>query len=575
MKRFTVNYAVLLAALLGAVLAPHVLPAQAAKGVPPPGAPPPPVTYRGLVPGISTARDVLKTLGKPAHEARWYSWKMLYPAAKDGHYDAIHMRSSAPTGVIGNIEAFTIPAGYESWPLVRAKLGEPEFRLEYSTQSLADYSERGVRFTFDGDGNTIGVAYFPHGFPRVHSGERSFLSLRDLRQGPQPRGVTAKNARDRVALLCGAAQADITPQGDDWLGPRKFTVHDPLYARAVVFAKGDLKIAIVGGDIFGMLKSEIDTVEARLREAGIAHLLVSMSHNHTAGDPIGIYGFYPEKYVAHIQEGIVEAVTKALHGARPVGELKVGSDELSLAGARVEGLFRNARNPGLVDPQIAVIQAVDEGGRPIVSIVHFACHVEGIGTPGGKPLEVTADFPGYLCRALREKTGAQAVFLNGAVGGMVSGDTKARTHAEAEVAGKRLAAAALRLLATAVPTARELSFERHRLEIPVTNPRMRLFMKMTEKRRKAYRGRVVTEMFHVRLGDAELLTIPSELLPELSFEILARMKGYPRMIVGLANDQLGYIIPAYDFRDGVYEESMSLGPAAGPVVLGHALRIVE
>ena len=80
---------------------------------------------------------------------------------------------------------------------------------------------------------------------------------------------------------------------------------------------------------------------------------------------------------------------------------------------------------------------------------------------------------------------------------------------------------------------------------------------------------------YARIGDAELLTIPGELLPELSFEILARMKGYPRMVVGLANDQLGYLIPGYDFRDETYEESMSLGPAAGPMVLQQALRMLE
>ena len=62
---------------------------------------------------------------------------MLYPSAsRVGHFDAIHLRGK--TGLIGNIEAFTIPDGLESWPLVRAKLGEPEFLLELSAQSLAD-----------------------------------------------------------------------------------------------------------------------------------------------------------------------------------------------------------------------------------------------------------------------------------------------------------------------------------------------------------------------------------------------------------------------------------------------------
>jgi hypothetical protein len=517
--------------------------------------------------------DVRRALGEPEHEARWYSWKMLYPSpGRSGHHDAIHLQSgSGERGTVGSIEAASVPPGHETWSDVRARLGEPEFLLEYSRQSLADYSERGVRFTFDAAGRTIGAAYFPHGFPRVHSGERRFLSLRSLRQGEQP--APAQLSGDAPGLACGAAEADITPQGEDWLGPVKFRVHDPLRARAAVFVLGDLKVAVVGADIFGMQKSDIDPVEERLREHGISHLVLGMSHDHAAGDPIGIYGFYPEKYVKHIQDGIYQAAVKALAGVRAVGKLLVVSEELPLDGARVEGLFRNARNPGIVDPQVAVVQAVGEDGKPIATLVHFACHVEGV-AEGGEVLEVTADFPGYLCDALRGATGAQAVFLNGAVGGMVSGDTRARTHAEAEVAGKRLAREAERLVALAVPTQRTLSLARRRLEIPVTNPKLLLFEKVSD-RRQSYRGRLVTEMFHVRLGEAELLTVPGELLPEISFEILERMRGYPRMIVGLTNDEIGYIIPGYDFRADTYEESMSLGPAAGPMVLEAALDLLR
>ncbi len=50
----------------------------------------------------------------------------------------------------------------------------------------------------------------------------------------------------------------------------------------------------------------------------------------------------------------------------------------------------------------------------------------------------------------------------------------------------------------------------------------------------------------------------------MSFEIQEQMDGFPRILVGLANDQLGYIIPEYDFRDDSYEETMSQGPATAP-----------
>src|SRR5262245_5997135 len=69
--------------------------AQAPSGKPDPALPPPPVQYHGLVPGRSTVAEVRAALGPPVEEHRWYSYKLLYPAAgREGHFDAVHLRSS-------------------------------------------------------------------------------------------------------------------------------------------------------------------------------------------------------------------------------------------------------------------------------------------------------------------------------------------------------------------------------------------------------------------------------------------------------------------------------------------------
>lgn len=70
------------------------------------------------------------------------------------------------------------------------------------------------------------------------------------------------------------------------------------------------------------------------------------------------------------------------------------------------------------------------------------------------------------------------------------------------------------------------------------------------------------------------MTLPGELLPEISFEIQEKMTGFPRILVGLCNDELGYIIPEYDFRSDEYEESMSQGPATAPIVRETAIRML-
>lgn len=561
-------------AILSAVVS-NPATAQTPKGTPDPALPPPPLSFRGLIPGVSTIEEAREKLGAPVHEARWYAYKLIYPSTRgDGLFDSLHFRSrDGKTGILGNVEAASVPEGWETWKAVRGRLGEPEFFLELHASSMADYSEKGLRFTFDLQERTIGIAHVPHGKARVHSGQRRFLSLRHLRQGPQ---AAPKRPADLAGLRVGVATVDITPQNPEWLGPtvtaKNFSVHDPLEARIAVLERGDLRLAIVGADLFGMAFSETKPIEDALRKEGISHLILASSHNHAAADTIGVYGFFPKEYVKYIQDQLRRGVLEAKKNLRPVARWLAASDELPMDGARVQGLIRNARNPGLIDPQLAVMQARGEDGRPIVTFVHFACHVEGLEKGF---FETSADFPGYLCGALEEKVGGTAIFLNGALGGMVSGDTRARTHEEAKRAGERFAREAERILGFATPPASDVfTFDRRRLEVPLTNIKFQLLIK-SSGRRQLVRGRVVTEINLIRIGDAEILTVPGELLPELGFEILEKMRGYPRLIVGLANDQLGYMLPGYDFNGDQYEEGMSVGPAIGPMVREQAIRMLE
>ena len=88
-------------------------------------------------------------------------------------------------------------------------------------------------------------------------------------------------------------------------------------------------------------------------------------------------------------------------------------------------------------------------------------------------------------------------------------------------------------------------------------------------------GEVVTEANLLKIGPAWLATAPGELLPKLGLETKARLRaagaGVPA-VIGLANDELGYILPQEEFvypenpfePGDHYEETMSIGPEAGP-----------
>lgn len=559
--RFTLLF--LMVAVCGATSA-H---AQSVAGTPPEGAPPPALTYHGLVPGVHTLADVLDVLGEPEKASPWYDYKLYYPSKdRPGLYDIVHVEENAPDARFANVDAASVPEGYESEAAIRERLGEPEYELRMQTWKLLDYTEQGVRFTLTAEGKTHGVAYVPHGYPRVPAGERALVDLTGMRKGPQEAGAQAV---EYAGLRAGASEVVFTPTGEDWLG-HPYTVHDDLKARTIVFSDGELTVGFVGADLFGMGWNETFEMRRRAHDLGVDVLIIAMSHNHAAGDTIGVYGHYPAEYIAQIQDRVTEGVKLALEDLRPVRSITSYSTELPMDGTRVVDLFRNARNPGVMDPTVSVMQVMADSGEPIATVVHFACHVESL---EAGPREISADFPGYMCDRIKEDGGGQAVFLNGAVGGMVSGDNFARTHESSREMGLQLASLVKALAGKATPVAgHAFDADVRRIEIPMTNDD---FAPLYDSGlRNLYRGRVVSDMMYVRLGEAQFVTIPGELLPEVSFEILEHMNGYPAMLVGLANDELGYLIPPYDFRQGFYEESMSQGPSAALQVRDMAIRMI-
>lgn len=541
---------------------------QAVKGTVATDAPPAGVAYHGLVPGLDTLEKVKAALGEPTYAGRWYNYKMYYPAKdRPGLIDVVHMHGDKPDSQLAHIEAASVPEGFAREKEIRAKLGSPEYELRMSSWKMLDYSSRGVRFALNPDGQTIGVTYVPQRVPRVPPGERNLMDLRHLRSGPQPEPARPASLG---GLNAGAAEVDITPTGEDWLG-HKYTVVTPLKARIVVYSAGDLTVAFVGADLFGVGHADNLAIRDRAKELGVDHTIVASSHNHASGDTIGVYGHYPTEYIHHFQDQTVAGIRQALDAMQPVKELRVASRELPMDGIRVQGLFRNARNPGLLDPTVSTFQAIGGNGNPIATIIHFACHVESL-EQGAR--EVSADFPGYMCDQMKANGLGQPVFLNGAVGGMVSGDNLARTHESSREMGLQLAAIALELTKSGTQPAQfAFSAEQRPVHIPVSN--QDFIARYKAGARELVRGRIVTDMTYVRLGEAQFVTLPGELLPEVSFEILEKMDGYPRMLLGLANDQIGYMVPPYDFRDDYYEETVSQGPGAATQVRDMGLRMLE
>jgi hypothetical protein len=79
----------------------------------------------------------------------------------------------------------------------------------------------------------------------------------------------------------------------------------------------------------------------------------------------------------------------------------------------------------------------------------------------------------------------------------------------------------------------------------------------------------------LRIGSLVVATIPGEFLPKLGLDLRKAMPGKYKMIFGLTNDELGYLIPADDWRPKTeYEETMSVGKEAGNAVKNSIISVL-
>ena len=82
----------------------------------------------------------------------------------------------------------------------------------------------------------------------------------------------------------------------------------------------------------------------------------------------------------------------------------------------------------------------------------------------------------------------------------------------------------------------------------------------------------------VTLGDAQILTIPGEALPNIGFYLKRKMGGKHNFLFGLTNEAFGYILTKVDFQSFPrydYVSRTSLGEMTGEILIENALEMVE
>jgi len=381
-----------------------------------------------------------------------------------------------------------------------------------------------------------------------------------------------------AVLEVGAAEADITPPGPVYLAGYSMArvstgVFSPLAARALVLRCGGQKVAIVGIDNLGLQREDAEWIKSGIAGFQNGAVFLCSSHTHAGPDLVGFWGAYflssgrdPE-YLGLVRQRIVEAVAAADANAR---EARLFRGEAWLP---PRDLVRNSKRPEVFDRRLTVLQARDaHGGAPLGALLHLSCHPEVLRRGNDK---VSSDFVGALCDAWRKEGLGQAVFVNGALGAMVTPGISPTGEAGVGLMGQRV----LELCRQALAGAQEEPVERievRRRDVfsDFTSPALRIGRLSLAIPRAVYSGQVRTTVGYLRVGDVEIATVPGEMEPGLAARI-RRDCGRPNLLIlGLVDDELGYLLGERDARNPRfgYERLMSPSADCGERVLEALVR---
>src|SRR6266568_595549 len=353
-----------------------------------------------------------------------------------------------------------------------------------------------------------------------------------------------------------------------------------LTVRALVFEAGSNRVAVVSADFLGFPAVLGNKVRAGIKEIPPENILIGATQTHSAPD---CYGF-PDgkggtasdpKYLESVCAKMAEAIHEAVSKLQPA--------KLKIATGKAQGkIAYNYYAPQLYDLRCNVIQAVDASGKPFATLVNYAVHPEVLGNSVGI---CSPDLIGPLYDRIAEKGGGTAIFVNSAQGGMVTADNRqqggkdARTWEECLRIGGLLADEALRIIQDAAEQASpKLYCAARPLTLPIDSPLMLALFKELPGSPGGDTKSVTTQLNLINLGNAQILTIPGEALPNIGFYLKRKMHGQSNLLFGLTNDAFGYILTKEDylsFERYDYVSRTSLGERTGEVLVDEALKFVN
>lgn len=408
-------------------------------------------------------------------------------------------------------------------------------------------------------------------------------------------------------------------------------IHDDIWARVMVLDDGQTRMAIVGLDVIGFLHDDIVDIRKTLPEhLQIDYTIICSTHNHEGPDLVGIWGEsifksgVDPKYMEFVKKQTVTAIARAVANMRQA--------KLKFAQNLNDGsnFVMDTRKPQEMDSGIRVIQVIDvETDTTLGSLISWGNHPE---TLWSRNLLISSDFPHFIRESvengvrkgdqvLAKGIGGTSVYISSSVGGLMTTrpdfpipdpftgtQLTGATFEKAKAQGQQIGLLILNALnnheAVEIDKA-NLNLKAKTISIPLDNNNFRLgFALGVIKHGTIGWMKVRTEVSAFQIGPASFITIPGEIYPEIvnggvvsppgqdyaiapleTPPLRSFMQGKFKFVFGLANDEIGYIIPKsewdekppylYNDNKSPYGEENSIGPEAAPIVYNSIIELLN
>jgi hypothetical protein len=387
--------------------------------------------------------------------------------------------------------------------------------------------------------------------------------------------VMAGVAAERLELPRGVPLAGYSRRG----GRPSRGEHDPIHIRALVVQDADTTAALVSADLLIIDERLFESVREQLVAQGLpASLVLLLAATHTHSGP-GAYGrrFLEKLSMGHFDGRVVTAIVQAVTRSIRLAYERRSPVRLAYGVGQAAELVTNRVEPsGPIDGDVVVVALYQPAAAsPFAIVVGFAAHPTTLGAWND---QLSADYPGVIGRELaRRVPGATVLFVAGAVGDQAPVKVGAGFE-RAEHLGLPLAERVAALLDGAEAAAPHAVHAVHE-DLALPPARVRLSRGVTLPR---WIGRRLVDdeaaLSVVTVGPAAFIGVPCDLAASLGQRLkdAARARHFFPVIVGFANDYIGYCVPESLYRSDAYEALMAFnGPRAGELIVGRLVQMLE